>query len=63
MGLGPIVIAVITDYALSSEDQIRYAMSISGLVVGPLAALTLSFAVRSFPPGFKQDIAAMNAAE
>ncbi len=40
-GLGPTLIATLTDHVFGSEADLRYAMSTAAIVLGPLAAFTL----------------------
>ena len=40
-GLGPTLIATLTDHVFGSEADLRYAMSTAAIILGPLAAFTL----------------------
>jgi MFS family permease len=48
LGLGPTVMAFVTDVIIGDENQIRYAMAGSALVVTPLAAIAMWFAVKPY---------------
>jgi MFS family permease len=48
MGIGPTVMAFVTDVIIGDENQIRYAMAGSAAVVTPLAAIAMWFAVRPY---------------
>ncbi len=47
-GLGPTLLASITDYLLSSENDIRWAMSGCALVLLPLAVATFWYGVKPY---------------
>jgi MFS family permease len=40
-GLGPTLIAILTEHVFGSEADLRYAMSSAAVVLGPLAAFTI----------------------
>lgn len=48
LGLGPVVVAVITDYVFRDEAMIGASMLITCAVLGPLAVLTLCLAYHPF---------------
>jgi MFS family permease len=48
MGIGPTVMAFVTDVIIGDENQIRYAMAGSALVVTPLAAIAMWLAVKPY---------------
>jgi MFS family permease len=48
LGLGPTIIAVITEYVLHDEKLIRYSLVIFSAVVAPLGAISLRSALRPF---------------
>jgi MFS family permease len=50
LGAGPSLIAMITDYLLRDEQQIRYSLALFSLIFAPLAALVLWRAL----PGFRR---------
>jgi len=48
MGIGPTVMAFVTDVIIGDEMKIRYAMAGSAAVVTPMAAIAMWFAVRPY---------------
>ncbi len=48
MGLGPMVVALITDYGFGDDMALRYSMSIVGAVFAPLAALIFWSGLKSY---------------
>ena len=47
-GLGPTFIALITDLGFHNEGSLRYAMSLSAAIVGPIAALVFWLGLRHY---------------
>lgn len=47
-GLGPVFIAVLTDYVFGSEAQLGHAMSLAALIMEPLAALIFWLAMKPY---------------
>jgi len=47
-GVGPTFIAVLTDYAFGSEAYLRYAMSLSAVVLAPLSGLTIWWGMKAY---------------
>lgn len=47
-GVGPTLIAVLTDYVLGSEIYLRYSLSIAGLILAPLAALVTWYGLKPY---------------
>ncbi|MEI9965087.1 MAG: hypothetical protein WDM92_10615 [Caulobacteraceae bacterium] len=47
-GLGPLVIASLTDIVLPSENDIRYALSGAAVIMAPLAVLILTRALKPY---------------
>ena len=54
MGLGPTLIAVITDYALGDPGQLGLSLAIVGAVIAPLGALALHLGCQSFAASVEQ---------
>ena len=59
MGIGPTVMAFVTDVIIGDESKIRFAMAGSALAVTPMAAIAMWFAVRPYG----RAIAAIKAGE
>ena len=47
-GLGPVILALVTDYVFQDEMQIRYALSSTYVVIGPLALFVLWFSLKPY---------------
>jgi MFS family permease len=47
-GLGPVFIALITDYVFGSEAQLGHAMALAALIMEPLAALVFWLALKPY---------------
>jgi len=47
-GLGPIYIALMTDYLFGKESQLNYALSVASLITGPIAILILWRAMKPY---------------
>lgn len=54
LGLGPTVIATVTDYVLADEGALRYAMAIVSGVTVPLGAAIFCFSLRPFREALKR---------
>ncbi len=48
LGIGPTIMAFVTDVIIGDESQIRYAMAASAAVMTPLAAIAMWIAVRPY---------------
>ena len=48
MGLGPTFIAVFTDFVFGDEQKLHYALSVSALVMAPLAAWIMWMGVKPY---------------
>lgn len=59
LGIGPTIMAFVTDVIIGDESQIRYAMAASAAVMTPLAAIAMWIAVKPYG----RAIAAIRAAE
>jgi MFS family permease len=53
-GLGPLVVALITDYIFVDESQLRYAMAWFGAVVGPLGVVLLFMAIKPYGHAYRR---------
>lgn len=51
-GIGPTLIAALTDYGFGSESQLRYAMSTAAVVLAPLAALSIWWGLKDYGAAF-----------
>jgi hypothetical protein len=51
-GIGPTLIAALTDYVFGSESQLRYAMSAAAVVLAPLAALSIWWGLKAYGAAF-----------
>ena len=47
-GVGPIYVALITDYLFGAESQLKYALSASAAIAGPIAIFILWRAVKPY---------------
>lgn len=47
-GLGPVYVAVLTDYVFGAEDQLRYALATSAAIVSPLSTLILWLGMKPY---------------
>ncbi|MBI2994786.1 MAG: MFS transporter [Gammaproteobacteria bacterium] len=47
-GLGPVTVAVITDYVFQAEDALRYSLAINAAVLGPIAWLIFWFGLKPY---------------
>ncbi len=54
VGLGPTLMAFITDVVIGDENQIRYAMSASAALMTPLAAVFMLMAVKPYGRAIKE---------
>jgi uncharacterized protein YqgC (DUF456 family) len=48
LGLGPSLMAFITDYVIGNEDHLRYAMASTAAIMLPLAAVSIWCAVKPY---------------
>lgn len=53
-GLGPTVVALITDFIFVDESQLRYAMASFGAVVGPLGVVLLYMAIKPYGRSYRR---------
>jgi len=51
-GIGPTLIAALTNYVFGSESQLRYAMSAAAVVLAPLAALSIWWGLKAYGAAF-----------
>ncbi|MGZ6022194.1 MAG: spinster family MFS transporter [Rhizomicrobium sp.] len=47
-GLGPMIVALFTDYVFGSEADLRYSLSLVAAVLGPLAALSIWSGLKAY---------------
>jgi hypothetical protein len=53
-GLGPTIVALVTDYLLPSEDLIRFAMAGTAAVMAPLSAIVIWLGVKAYGQAFEK---------
>ncbi|HIF10875.1 MAG TPA: MFS transporter [Sneathiellales bacterium] len=51
LGLGPTVVALITDYVFGYDLAVRYSLAIMGGTIAPLAAISLAFGLKHYRAG------------
>ena len=51
-GLGPMVVALLTDLVFRDEAQLRYALMLAAVVMGPIGAIILTLGVRPYGRAF-----------
>lgn len=54
LGLGPTVVALITDYGFGDDQALRYSLAIMGGVTAPLAALSLGLGLKHYRASIEQ---------
>lgn len=47
-GLGPIYIALMTDYLFGAESELKYALAVASLITGPIAIFIISRAMKPY---------------
>jgi MFS family permease len=47
-GLGPIAVALVTDFVLGNPASLKYSLAIVSIVVGPMALLVLRYSIRPY---------------
>jgi MFS family permease len=55
-GLGPLIVALLTDFVAQSEDLLRYVLVGFRLVLGPIDAILIFIAIRHYGKAFRQRI-------
>jgi MFS family permease len=55
--LGPLIVALLTDFVAHSENDLRYVLSAVRLVAGPLTVFFLWRAMKAYGPVFRQRVA------
>ena len=48
MGVGPLVLASITDYVFGSDADLRYSLALYFTILGPLGCLVIWFGLKSY---------------
>jgi MFS family permease len=56
LGLGPTVVALITDYGFGDDLAVRYSLAITGGTVAPLAAISLALGLKHYRSSLKQSV-------
>jgi MFS family permease len=47
-GLGPILVALFTDYVFQAESQVGYSIALTGLILGPLGTLVIWLGMKPY---------------
>ncbi len=56
LGLGPTVVALITDYGFGDDLAVRYSLAIMGGTAAPLAAISLALGLKHYRSSLKQSV-------